>query len=660
VSKKEFKACIGTLAEGSSDKKRKKDVDDYFEEGDWDCLCGALAGAKVGSVVYDDFLLFALDEEDGAGAVRGVQLKLQNEIIGRSKLQLKDCLKVFQKFDKAEKGFVKLQDFETCVLKLCSKLSTKELKFLTEKWGVSDDGVIDYFVFSSWIWVGFAVDDSVEKLKIQLSQIDKPHCSEVLNDQAGKSGNLDVKAWLCIFAELGLCISPSEAVAMFDHYDKDGEKKIDKSILDALMKGDTGKKRRAKSKRSESQDDTLLNSDSLDAIAEAVKEYLKGKDHSLWKVFNDHDEQKSGQLSKRQFRKFLNTLSVHLNDTDENTLFDCLDLQEKGNAEADDIISLFMSLAFEGDDNEAMSIYSGLGDIKKVSIKEIIRALRRFDSKNIGYVDEANFEKTLKKFFGTGVSTEALRFFKDFLTPQSKEQFDIGFFASVITVACDASRAEKKLRLSLEHMSSKGIKWKEVISDSCMRTGSVILLDDMAKELKSLRLPLIESEIYAVLGKYQKKGRINVEGFLDQLDRVEVGRTKDGAVDKEYGTMFGKSMFTADKDAGNTFGKSMFVKICKLRSNAAKRDEFRKSLLQKDASNSGRISKRDFLRILDSFFDLTDQEAALLCENLTDFEDKRSVDVDYGLLLIVLMEPLSKMSITTGVSLLSKVVCTGI
>jgi hypothetical protein len=77
------------------------------------------------------------------------------------------------------------------------------------------------------------------------------------------------------------------------------------------------------------------------------------------------------------------------------------------------------------------------------------------------------------------------------------------------------------------------------------------------------------------------------------------------------------------------------------------------SILQynsKDSELNGRISKREFQRAVDGCMDMTDAESSLLLENLTLPDGSHPNDVDYFLLLLILLEPFKKSPIASGIA----------
>jgi Ca2+-binding EF-hand superfamily protein len=68
----------------------------------------------------------------------------------------------------------------------------------------------------------------------------------------------------------------------------------------------------------------------------------------------------------------------------------------------------------------------------------------------------------------------------------------------------------------------------------------------------------------------------------------------------------------------------------------------------------GHITQRDFQKVLDQKLDLTDEECALLIENLTYSDGTHKHDVDYSFLLLILQEPIVDAPITAGAALMNK------
>ena len=158
-------------------------------------------------------------------------------------------------------------------------------------------------------------------------------------------------------------------------------------------------------------------------------------------------------------------------------------------------------------------------------------------------------------------------------------------------------------------------------------------------------LPMLRCEIHIILTKYQKRGRINIESFIENFENID-GDNKSKMTEKKISTK-----------ESEVFGKAIFKKLCKLRSNETNKIEFRKALLAEDPNLNGSISKKSFQKVLDRLLDLTDAEGALLIENLCFPSDTRRNEIDYPLLLLLLNEPLKRSvyAIAAGTAMINKI-----
>ena len=136
-----------------------------------------------------------------------------------------------------------------------------------------------------------------------------------------------------------------------------------------------------------------------------------------------------------------------------------------------------------------------------------------------------------------------------------------------------------------------------------------------------------------------RQGRgIDVKALLDSIENEETAVAEDGDAGKS-------NRATGLFDAQSNFGKTVFQKLCKLRANNEKRIQFRRSVLGRDADYVGHIPKRELQRALDGYCEFTEAELSLLAENLSTVDVKSStarMDLDYSLLLLLLMDPLER------------------
>ena len=155
---------------------------------------------------------------------------------------------------------------------------------------------------------------------------------------------------------------------------------------------------------------------------------------------------------------------------------------------------------------------------------------------------------------------------------------------------------------------------------------------------------MLSCELHLITGKYQKRGRINIESFLETFESVvDISKTNTNSA-------------TSLKENEN-FGKSLHKKICKLRSNDVSRADFRKSVILEDPDMVGHIHRKKLQKILDSKLDLTESECGLLMENLLFSDGTHRDSVEYPLLLLLLCEPLKRniATIAAGAATINKV-----
>ncbi|NDD93320.1 hypothetical protein EBZ37_14720, partial [bacterium] len=322
-------------------------------------------------------------------------------------------------------------------------------------------------------------------------------------------------------------------------------------------------------------------------------------------------------LSKKHFRKALTKLGCQLREDEEGLLFESLDFEGKGSVTADDILLYFLGLAYDNDGLEAADALRETLLKKKVPAKEVLRQLGRSSGKkdDSGFVECATMEKVLRKLSGgtNSINEDQMADILRFVDPDKQGQADVGYVAALCLVAQDEIRAETKLKncLRIMRLRGSGSGYKEALLDDAReedgRSMSVDALMDVFES--KLALPLTRCELQLIASKYQKRGRINIEALCEALES-----------ESEKDRARGKTASAKDKDDGG-IGRSMFKKLCKLRAGSTKAaveqlEELRSGLLEHDRDLVGRITRRELQRLLDRFADLTDEESALLEENL--------------------------------------------
>lgn len=118
----------------------------------------AICHNKKGTIAYDEFLSFALNIDENDEVVE-IHLKLQKIIFKRSKMKLKDLLKLFSTSKTFSKGYVRNSEFQNILRKISSKISVKDIEILIAHLDTDKEGTIDFNYFSIWLYTGIVQDE---------------------------------------------------------------------------------------------------------------------------------------------------------------------------------------------------------------------------------------------------------------------------------------------------------------------------------------------------------------------------------------------------------------------------------------------------------------------------------------------------------------------
>ena len=127
--------------------------DEYLDEKDLKILIDSLCHNNKGTILYEEFISFAIDHDTSDEAIE-VHAKLQKEIFKRTKLRLKDFIKLFSVSKTYGKGYVRNSEFQNVLRKVSSKISVKDVDILTTYWDVEKEGTIDFHAFAVWLHTG--------------------------------------------------------------------------------------------------------------------------------------------------------------------------------------------------------------------------------------------------------------------------------------------------------------------------------------------------------------------------------------------------------------------------------------------------------------------------------------------------------------------------
>jgi len=383
-----------------------------------------------------------------------------------------------------------------------------------------------------------------------------------------------------------------------------------------------------------------------DEICQGSKLYIQSSNlHCLGKFIADCCTEKSGFLTRRAFRKLLANLEIRLREADEDTLFESLDINGEGTIAAEDLLVFMQGEVsdniFEVSERAAKVYYETLVK-NKASAKELLKNLTKYDTKFTGYVDFATFEKVVKKLSGSiSWKAEQIVDVARFLDPAKEGRIDCLYATALLFLISDTNRTEAKLKNLFRLMRIKGIKYKDLLLGAADSERHTISLDDILFQIERfLGLPMLRPEFDLVLQKYQRRGVVNVDIFLEAMEGDSENPVKKPARESQ-------------KD-GESFGRALFKKICALRTNSKLVDDIRKEILSRDDDLKGYITSKDFQRILDKFADFTDEESELLAENMCFTDGTHRNEIDYSLLLLFLMEPIPNSPLDVGITLMNK------
>ena len=503
--------------------------------------------------------------------------------------------------------------------------------------------------------------------------------SKLLKRLSTKSGKIDKEGFLKFADKMDISLSERELTSAFASLDRRDTGAVSvSSILDLYTEEsprdrEADKKQRSSERRSKSagrtkrrsDDDssagsqvdsdtdecTLLPSSMMTELKEATVTHLRTGDRSIWKLLTSVDEDKMSKLSRRHLRKFLTSLGATLTESNTVMLYECFEFEttSTGNgvgASIQDILLFLMSLLSTDGELEAAIVCRNCFCKKKITPKDLLKALMKYDQKGYGYITCDSMDRVLKKLCGSGISSNDISKLEAYLDPERDDKVDIGHLSSLLHVCSDITRARTKLRHVLKLMRLKEKDYREVVMDASDGTG-FLSEDEYLDVFMKMSLTMTRCELQLAAASVTKKGKVDVKTLLDTLeneDHVAEGKGDGKGIGRGWST----------EGLSNNFGKSVFQKLCKLRSNREKRDAFRRVILGRDADCTGTVAKKELQRALDGVTDLSEAEISLLVENLSVGEGSSASHgnskamVDYPLLLLLLMEPIQHVPIEAG------------
>jgi Ca2+-binding EF-hand superfamily protein len=680
LTKREFKACLKTMYEGSqashqgrgynnSRNLRDGDEDDFeswLPARELSNLMDALAYGKDGTIAYDDFIQYALSPEESEKVnVMDIHSNLQ-KYCTKNKLKSKDLARYFSTSRTIKNGYITVADFEGVLVRKM-KVSQSDYDALVKRWDWNDDGTVDHNNFISWLFSGYNTEELASRYAHQLSKFEMAHATRTAERMAGKGGTLNKDDFMELCCkELGLVFSACELSCFFSLLD-DGDKdrvSVD-DVLSYHKNKDGGARRKTNSKSTGptlKEDDALLPRMLREDLREAVLDFMKKADDgagSIGKLMITSSSSATSSsstsrltrgnanagvhifdvtLTRRDFRKLLGELSLKMREEEENTVFESFDFNGDGAISTSDLLAYFMGLAGDTDSMEISGCFKDLDLGKKLLPKDLARQMAKADVQNTGLVEDSTLDKVLKKLCGSAAVPDLVGDIKAFFDPGNSGLVDRHYVAAV-AAGCNpenAAVAEKKLRNSMRVLRLKNVDYKSIISGFAEGGGADEEKEDDGDSSSRRRRGDDRSSSSSDKGPHMV-----VDDLLDLLEvsfgmpllRCELilvlgkfARRGKVSVEAFFEDMESEDLNKDGADASShhhskgdaeSFGKTLFKKLCVVRS--ARDDsakQLRKSLLDHDRDGVGKVSKRDLQRVLDRHASFTDPEAALLEENL--------------------------------------------
>eukprot|EP01032_Pedospumella_encystans_P020445 gene20445-23223_t len=659
VTKKEFKSALKTIHKGHGGKVHRGDFDEWIREEDLETLMNSLAYTGVGAVNYDTFLAFALDEPEDED-LGDAHSKLQKNAFTKLNLKAKDILKMFSTSKTFKNGYVRTTEFEKVLLKLNAKITATEIASLQARFDPDKDGTIDFNLFMYWLSAGIPLDELKLKYIHQINSLDDRMLESTFAKAASKGTSLTERDFVEVVRDtFGMVLPVRDIKALYAAMDP---KMTGRVPVEDVMKLHELKKGGSSGSKKGTSDLALITPAMCAEIRTAVKTYLEASKKSLGRLILDCCEESTGAINKRQLRKILEGAKIELKEFEETLLFDSLDFTTEGVVAHEDLLVLLMSLTWDNDDVEVSAVIRDTLGKKKVPAKEFFRALHRHDGRGRGYIEHSAFDNVLLKLGGSRVTNDQAADFVRFLDPERTGLIDTGYAAAIVAVLADPMRVEAKIKHALKLMRTKELDYGAHVRASIEASSDGAQLEkaEFLSLFQTFGLPLLTAELDLLGEKHQRRGSINMKKLLEHLENENtLSTTLRASTDKmmsyvnRSGTL-GTSMGLTRGGKDLSFGKELFKKICKLRANADRVEEFRRGIFERDSELVGHISKKDIQHVLDHKMDLRDEESALLIENLVFSDGSHRNELDYSFLLLMLLEPLETPPIAAGTAMMAK------
>lgn len=485
----------------------------------------------------------------------------------------------------------------------------------------------------------------------------------LLNESSSKRNGLNIEQFESALGKIGIVMTSREIQTIFVDINRsigsDDTSRIQANeIIKYSKRGSSSSspgKSSSKNKRSdENRFDVLLPDVVIEDISQSIQAFLKISRVSLSHVVTSfqarHDNSRSssnnsnsssnGKMNKSQFLKFLEHVGCQLEETYSNLLFEIFDIYGEGSISSEYVSLYFYTISTVVDTSyEAASILLQICQKRRLNVKDFMKNLLPYDVSKKGFITVESFETTLKKLAGTrpGLTSSQLSDILKYFDPSEENRIDLGVFQTFITMITDSQKVEDKLKHYLKLMRIKEFSYQEVFE----AYPSQINCDELIEICNKLQLPLIEAEINTLFSRVcDKNKQITTKSFLQML---EMEGNEGNSTSRRLNKLLGSKSPNELKE--DEFCKTMYQKLCKLRSNNTKCDQFREGIMSRDPDLNGRITTRELQRTIEKYVDFTEAEFNLLAENLCFIDGNFKKDIDYSFLLLLLYEPINKQDV---------------
>jgi calcium-binding protein CML len=522
-----------------------------------------------------------------------------------------------------------------------------------------------------------------------------------------KSRGLSVEQFESALCGMGVVLTSREMQTIFSDINRslgqDDTARIPLSeiLLSTKRNGTLKSKSRGRGRSDDGlSDDVLLPDHVINDISQSTQAFMKVSRTSLSTVFNSFQSSSrqsstrtsatAATFTKSQYTNLLTHLGCQLEESHLNLLYEIFDIKREDLISLDNLLFYFYTISLPSSSPSASaSAYASSPSLdlsleptiilsqiclqKKLLYKDFFKQFLIYEREmtKTGYVSVEIFETILKKLTGGGergggggrggggVTVSQMSDILKYFDSNEENRVDVGVFLSFLTIITNPQNIEEKFKHFLKLMRIKELNYHRVFASYPPR---LISSDDFIEIIQKLQFPLCEGEVYLLYLKHcDQHKQLTVKTFLELMERENGGGAGGGGgigisrISRLMGTRAGGTGIGTGKE--NEFCHTMYQKICQLRSNDSKRDQFREALLARDPDLNGRITIRELQRTLEKFINFTEIEFNLFSENLCFIDGNFKKEIDYSFLLLILYEPIPRAAthiINYGKQIMSK------